>query len=124
MKSISHFFERHMKTRIALQLVLDGLPFGMFLYMIVIGILELDNVIISPGWWDMLAMSFIYVMFFGGGMVLFILAIWLRSRAKAAFERYAWCRGMSFLLRVLSFIPAVLSLGMFVSIIATYFLTR
>ena len=96
----------------------------MLLYMSVIGALELKMVITNPGWWDMLAMSFIYVMFFGGGVVLFILAIWLRSRAKAAFECYAWCRRMSFLLRVLSFIPAVLSLGMFVGIIATRFLTR
>ena len=36
MKSISAWFDHHMKTRIALQLVLDGLPFLLSLSFLVI----------------------------------------------------------------------------------------
>ena len=121
MRRISEWFDGHMKTRIALQLVLDGLPFGMFVYMIVIGILELEMVLLSPGWWDTIAMGCMYLMMYGGGAVLFVLGIWLRSKAVVEFECYPWCKIISFVLRILSFIPALISFGFLIGIVDFYF---
>ena len=120
MKSISAWFDHHMKTRIALQLVLDGLPLFLLAYPLVLGGLELDERV-SPGWWDYLGVGCMYFMMFGGGTLLFVLSIWLRSRARVEFECYPWCKGVSVILRLLSVIPAILSLGFLVGIAVLFF---
>lgn len=116
MKCISAWFDRHPKTRIALQLALDGLPFFMLMYMLVVGVLELEMVLITPGWWDTIAIGCMYAMMFGGGAMMFGLGIWLRSKATVEFERYPWCKAVSGILRIVSIIPAVLSLGFLIGI--------
>ena len=117
MKRISAWFDRHPKTRIALQLALDGLPFFMLMYMLVVGVLELEMVNLSPGWWDTLAIGCMYVMMFGGGAVLFGLGIWLRSKTTVEFECYPWCKALSAIFRILSIIPAVISFGFLIGIV-------
>ena len=116
MKYVSAWFDRHVKTRLALQLVLDGLPFLMALFPLAVGMLELDEALPYPGWWDTIAMGCMYTMMFGGGAVLFGVDIWLRSKAKVEFECYPWCKGLSFILMILSFIPAVVSFGFLIGI--------
>ena len=119
MKSISAWFDRHMKTRIALQLVLDGLPLFMLAFPLVLGGLELDERV-PPGWWDYLGVGCMHIMMYGGGAVLFGLGIWLRNRATIEFECYPWCKAVSFILRLLSVIPAVLSFGFMIGIAILY----
>ena len=121
MKRISAWFDRHMKTRIALQLVLDGMPLLLALFPFVIGLLELDGVLLYPGWWDTIAVGCMYVIMYGGGAVLFGMGIWLRSKATVEFECYPWCKGVSVILRLLSVIPAVLSFGFLVGIAVLFF---
>ena len=121
MKRISAWFDRHMKTRIVLQLVLDGLPVLLSLFPLMVGILELDEVLMYPGWWDTIAIGCMYVMMFGGGAVLFGLGIWLRSKATVEFECYPWCKGVSVILRIMSIIPAVFSFGFLVGIAVSRF---
>ena len=120
MKRISAWFDQHPKTRIALQLVLDGLPLLMALFPLTVGILELDEVLPYPGWWDTIAIGCMYAIMYGGGAALFALGIWLRRRALIAFECYPWCKVASMMLRVLSFIPAILSLGFLIGIAVLY----
>ncbi len=120
MHRISEWFDRHPKTRIALQLVLDGLPFLMAMFSFNIGLLELDMVLSYPGWWDTIAIGCMYVIMYGGGAVLFVLGIWLRSRAAVEFECYPWCKAASIMLRVLSFLPAILSFGFLIGITVLY----
>ena len=79
MKRISAWFDRHMKTRIALQLMLDGLPFLMALFPLVVGMLELDEVLPYPGWWDTIAIGCMYAIMYGGGAVLWVKKRLLRS---------------------------------------------
>ena len=121
MKHISAWFDRHMKTRIALQLVLDGLPFLMALFPLVVGMLELDEVLPYPGWWDTIAIVCMYAIMYGGGAVLWGLGIYFRSRAKVEFECYPWCKVVSVILRLLSLLPAILSLGFLIGIIVLCF---
>lgn len=103
MKRVSQFFDRHMKTRIALQLVLDGLPFFMLAFSFIAGFL--------PKWsWTSDAMNVcMSILMYGGGTVIFLLGIWLRKRAEKAFTGYPRCETISDMLRVLSAIPAFIS---------------
>ena len=120
MGRISQFFNCHWKARITLQLVLDGLPLFLLAFPLVLGGLDLDERV-SPGWWDYLGVGCMYFMMFGGGTLLFVLSIWLRSRARVEFECYPWCKGVSVILRLLSVIPAILSLGFLVGIAVLFF---
>ena len=45
MKRISAWFDRHMKTRIALQLVLDGLPAFLLILPLAVGVLQLEGLL-------------------------------------------------------------------------------
>ena len=121
MKHISAWFDRHPKTRIALQLGLDGLPFLMALFPLGVGMLELDEVLPYPGWWDTIAIGCMYAIMYGGGAVLFVLGIYFRSRAKVEFECYPWCKAVSIILRLLGLLPAILSLGFLIGIIVLCF---
>lgn len=117
MKHISAWFERHPKTRIALQLVLDGLPFFMLAFSFIAGFL--------PKWsWTSDAMNVcMSILMYGGGTVIFLLGIWLRKRAEKAFVGYPKCETFSDMLRVLSAIAALISLGFLVSIVISFFRT-
>ena len=100
--------------------MLDGLPLFLLAFPLVLGGLDLDERV-SPGWWDYLGVGCMYFMMFGGGTLLFVLSIWLRSRARVEFECYPWCKGVSVILRLLSVIPAILSLGFLVGIAVLFF---
>ena len=97
MRSISEWFDRHMKTRIALQLVLDGLPFtlligfGICVYNVFSYPLELE--------WLMHVGIFGYLI---GTLPLFIMGIKLRDDAEDEFACYPWCEWASRTLRILS----------------------
>ena len=120
MKCISAWFDRHPKTRIALQLVLDGLPFLLAMFPFAVGMLELDAVLPYPGWWDTIAIGCMYAVMYGGGAVLFGLGIYFRCKAKVGFECYPWCKVVSVILRLLGLLPAILSLGFLIGIIVLY----
>jgi len=118
MKRISAWFDRHPKTRIALQLVLDGLPFLLLAFPFTVGIIEVNCHISNlPYLLDVIATCCMESVMYGGSAVLYALGIWLRSRAKDKFERYPWCKAVSGMLRVLSFIPAVLSFGLLIGLL-------
>ncbi len=108
-----------MKTRVALQIMLDALPFLLLLFPLIFGILDYEESLSIPGWVDAAAYVSLIVTMFGGGAVLFPLGIWLRSRATVAFECYPACKAVSFIFRVLSFIPAAVSLGLVIGIAVT-----
>ncbi|MBE5810273.1 MAG: hypothetical protein E7318_04975 [Clostridiales bacterium] len=96
MRRISEWFDRHMKARIALQLVLDGLPFiqmigfGICVYILFTYPLELE--------W---LMHVGILGFFILSLPLFILGIWCRGRAEGEFACYPWCWWASKVLRIL-----------------------
>ena len=121
MGRISKWFTQHPKTRIALQLVLDGLPFLMVVIWSVMAIAEIEDLFTVPQWLGDLLMTYMVFGMYGGNAVLFVLGIWLRSRAVVAFECYPWCKIVSFVLRILSFIPAVISFGFLIGIVVHYF---
>ena len=124
MGRISQWFDCHVKTRIALQLMLDGLPVLLALFPLVVGVLELEEILMYPGWWDTIAMGCTYILLFGGGAVIFGIAVWLRSKATDAFEHYPCCKAVSTILRILSLIPAVLSFGCLIGITVSRFRTQ
>ena len=112
---ISAWFDRHMKTRIALQLALDGLPMLLLVIPFLVLALELDGRL-PAGWWDVLGIGCMYIVFFGGGALLFVLGILFRSLARIEFECYPWCKAASDILRILSIVPAVVSFGFLIGI--------
>ena len=117
MKRISAWFDRHPKTRIAFQLVLDGLPFLCTFVVILILYGVLDEVYHYP------AVKAIGIMCAGGFLYaclpLFILACWSRHRANVDFEIYPVFKLLSLILRVLSFFAVTWSLGFwFIALIA------
>ena len=117
--NINHmrFFDRHMKTRIALQLVLDGLPFLCVLVVILTMYGVLDEVYHYPvvkAIGIISAYGFLYAC-----LPLFVLACWLRHRAKMDFEIYSSWKIPSLIFRVLSFFAVAWSLGFwFIALIA------
>ena len=125
MKRISAWFDRHPKTRIALQLALDGAAFLLLAFPFTVGVIEVNcESVIIPQWLDALTTASLMISMYGGGAVMFILALCLRSRAEAAFARYPWCRGISIFLLVLSCVPAVLSAGLCIGLLFYYFKNR
>ena len=103
MKRISAWFDRHPKTRIALQLALDGLPFLMLAVPFAVSVLP------SSKWRSHVTNFNMTIWMYGGGAVLFLLGIWLRRRGEKAFGGYPKCQTISDVLRVMSAIPAFVS---------------
>ena len=125
MNRISAWFDRHPRTRIALQLMLDGLPFLLLIFPFTVGVVEVNCATVQiPRWLDATAMASMQLVMFGGGAVLFLLSMWLRSRAESAFARHSWCKALCVALRVLSFVPAVLSAGLCIGLLYYYFKNR
>ena len=97
MKRNLQFFDYHPMTRIALQLVLDGLPFtlligfGVCVYNVFSYPLELE--------WLMHVGNFGFLI---GTLPLFIMGIKLRDDAEDEFACYPWCEWASRTLRILS----------------------
>ena len=96
MKSISAWFDHHMKTRIALQLVLDAAPF-----LLLIGFCTCVWNVFS---YDLAVEWLMHIgifSFFILTLPLFALGIWLRGCADGEFAFYPWCWWMSKTLRIL-----------------------
>ena len=116
MRRISDWFDRHMKTRISLQLALDGLPFlcTFVTILIIYGVLDdVDHYPVVKAIGMVCVGGFLYAC-----LPLFILACWLRYRANVYFEKHPVCKLPSLVLRVLSFFAVTLSLGFWFAIIA------
>lgn len=114
MQRMSAWFERHTKTRIALQLALDAAP---FLLLVVFGVC-MWNIFSYP-----LALEWLMNMgifgFFMLTLPLFILGIWLRGRAEGEFACYPWCATVSKVLRILGVLAASFSVFLgFLAILA------
>lgn len=111
MKRISAWFDRHTKLRIALQLVLDGLPFiqmigfGVCVYNLFTYPLELE--------WLMDVGIFGFLI---AALPLLIIGIKLKSDAEGEFACYPWCDWVSRILRIFS------ALGVSVSVMLDLFL--
>ena len=108
MKRITAWFDRHTKTRIALQLALDGAPFFMLAFSFIKGFLP------KWSWTDDVMNICMTILMYGGGVAIFLLGIWWRKRAEKVFNDYPKCETLSNMLRVLSAIPAFISLGFLV----------
>ena len=95
MKMIREFFARHVRTRIALQLLLDVMPFvllcgfGACMYHIFDYPLELEWLVGIFFWGFMI-----------GTIPIFIAGFVLRRRADAEFACYPWCEWVSRILRI------------------------
>lgn len=96
MKRSSSWFDRHTKTRIALQLALDAAPFFL---LVTFGVC-VWNIFSYPLELEWLMDIGIFG-FFILTIPLFALGIWLRGRAKGEFACYPWCRSVSTVLRLL-----------------------
>lgn len=103
MKGIAHFFDRHIKTRIALQLVLDGLPLLLMILLLYFGF----SVKITDSWSGTFIIEpsrifdvtlFCLLVF---TIPAFITSFLWRDRAFELFERHRWCRYISNTLRIL-----------------------
>ena len=120
MKRISAWFDRHPKTRIALQLVLDGVPAFLLIFPFAVGILQLKDILPDTAWWSQILNICFYIEMFGGGAALFLLGIWFHSRAKTIFAPPSWWSYLSGMLRVLSAISAIISFGALIGCIYTF----
>ena len=96
MKHISAWFDRHPKTRVALQLVLDAAPF-VLLAGFCACLWNLFTYELALEW----LMHVGILGFFILTLPLFILGIWLRGRAEDEFACYPWCWWASKVLRIL-----------------------
>ena len=117
MKHIFAWFDRHPKTRIALQLVLDGLP---FLWLVI----PFATCIFPSSRWTSDVMNTCLWLLAWGGVPIFLLGIWLHKRAEKAFVGYPKCETFSDMLRVLSAIATLVSFGFLVSVMFGYIWTR
>lgn len=105
MRRISEWLDRHPKTRIALQLMLDGLP-------VLIMVLHLSSGysvrMLTSGWdghYRIVPSTFYYVTLVCL-MILpipaFVASFLWRDKVVDLFEQYRWCRYVSSMLRVVS----------------------
>ena len=117
MKNISAWFDRHPKTRIALQLGLDAAPF------LLLGIPFATCLFPSSRWTSDVMNTCMWLLAWGG-VPIFLLGIWLRKRAEKMFVGYPKCETFSDMLRVLSAIATLASLGFLVSVMFGYIWSR
>ena len=124
-KKPGSLFDKHMKTCIALQLILDSLPFLLLAVPFAVAVIDVnlfdDEMHQLPFWLDALAAVCLLIVMYGGAAVLFILGIWSRRCVKVEFACYPKCKKLSAALRVLGFIPAVISLGFAIGCVFYYF---
>ncbi len=100
---ISAWFDRHMKTRIALQLVLDGLP-------VLVMLLHLSSgysvKMLTSGWdghYRIVPSTYYYVTLVSLLIIpipAFVASFLWRDKVVDLFEQYRWCRWISNLLRI------------------------
>ena len=115
MRTIYRFFHRHIKTRIALQLLLDAMPlllmcgFGAFAYNLFSYPLELEW-LMHIGFWGFLI----------GTIPVFIGGIILRRRADAEFVCYPWCEWVSRILRIGGVLSVSMNLVVILLLIAAW----
>lgn len=120
MKHISAWFDRHPKTRIALQLVLDGLPLICLLGVIGFACVaeEYETGLLGQ-------IAAVLMLGFAAGFAVSIpflfVAAMLRQRAKSDFECYPICKIPSAILQLLSLIPALLSIPAVFGLISAWF---
>lgn len=125
MKRISAWLDRHPKTRIALQLAVDGMPFWLMAFPFTVDVIDVNcETAMIPHWLDVMTTASLMLTMYGGGAALFGLGIWLRSRAERAFARHPGWKGLSIALCVLSFVPAVISAGLCIGLLYHYFKNR
>ena len=108
MKRISAWFDGHPKTRIALQLTLDGLPLLMVLYLIALIFLDGGEFLSCPEWANELGIAIIMILLCGGGLVVYGCGWWLKRAFPINVEEHPVGALASRVLRVFSFIPAML----------------
>ena len=103
MKRISAWFDRHPRTRIALQLVLDGLPFLLVILLLYYGF----GMKIADGWSgtyiiepSRICKAILFCLFVFS-IPAFIASFLWRDRAFELFEQHRWCRYISNILRML-----------------------
>ena len=103
MRRISEWLDRHPKTRIALQLVLDGLP-------VLVMLLHLSSgysvKMLTSGWdghYRIVPSTFYYVTLVSLLIIpipAFVASFLWRDKVVDLFEQYRWCRWISNLLRI------------------------
>ena len=114
MKRMSDWFDRHPKTRIALQLMLDAAPF-LLLIGFCICVLNIFTYDIALEW----LMDVGIFGFFLLTLPLFIIGIWLRGHVDGEFACYPWCWWASKILRILGALAVSFSLFLgFLAILA------
>lgn len=109
MRSISERFDRHPKTRIALQLVLDGLPVLVMALHLLSGYSVKMLTIGWDGHYRIIPSTFYYVTLVCLMVIpipVFVASFICRDKAFELFERHRWCRWASNLLRIIS-VPVV-----------------
>ena len=117
MRCISDWFDRHMKKRIALQLLLDAAPF------LLLAIPFATCLFPSSRWTSDVMNTCMWILAWGG-VPIFLLSILLRKRAEKAFVGCPKCETFSDMLRVLSAVATLVSFGFLVSVMFGYIWTR
>lgn len=110
LKQLPSFFERHVKTRIALQLVLDGLPFVLGLSRVLFYMAGNDMISLSR-WMGYLVVGGMFIFYFVS-IPLTFLSLWLRCRMDERKERRKLVLCTSTTFEVLSIMMTVISLPM------------
>lgn len=126
MSKSSDFFDRHMKTRIVLQLVLDGLP----LMVMALHLLSGYSVKMLTSGWDghyrMIPSAFYYATLVCLMIVpipAFVASFLWRDKAFDLFEQYRWCRWLSTALRIAGALVVSISFLMDILMFAMWTIT-
>jgi len=126
MSKSSDFFDRHMKTRIALQLVLDGLP----LMVMALHLLSGYSVKMLTSGWDghyrMIPGPFYYATLVCLMIVpipAFVASFLWRDKAFDLFNQYRWCRWLSTALRIAGALMVSLSMLIDILLFAAWTMT-
>lgn len=121
MKRISAWFDRHTKTRIALQLAVDGAP----VLAVLMHLLSFYTVTMleESGAYHMQPSSFYRVTLMCLMIIpipIFVASFLWRDRAFALFEQHRWCRWTSTVLRILSALVVAFSFLMDIVLLALW----
>ena len=126
MKGIRAFFGMHPAIRIALQLLLDGLP----VLVMALHLLSWYSVrMLTSGWdgqYQMVPGTFFYATLFCLMIVpipAFVAGFLWRDRAFDLFEQYRWCRWLSTALRIAGALVVSVSLLMDILMFAMWTIT-
>ena len=105
MRLLTDFFDRHMKTRIALQLVLDGLPVLVMVLHLLSGYSVRMLTSGCDGHYRIVPSTFYYVTLVNLLIIpipAFVASFLWRDKVVDLFEQYRWCGYVSSMLRVVS----------------------